>query len=835
MAIINLKNISFTDSDNIKLDKVNYNFDQLVSNGGGPQGPTGSHGVTGPQGVNGYQGPFGVRGDQGDQGPIGSAGTQVWIYQEGDTDTLDANTVFPKHDDPTDPTGDGTLNPPVVSVGFRSDSPMYGVTQEDTGQNVPYQFIINRNDNYALSNLALRTDGTDNLFLQSINWDDQNNTSIMKMSFSEVEDNRIEYWANKHTYIDNITGANLLEISSNGIVSNVGAEFNEELKINGDLIVSTGITPGDPGSPDVDKIAVSADAQGTIIFKYADELGGTAPIGTIISMLPSIYNDNTKFIQQETVNPNGLPIEIRVGSGIGDYEGWYVCNGQTWTDGVEEYEVPGLNSFSYSIEDDPSNDLNSQGSAVETNNNLEVIGGADISTAALFSSPNYTITSSVTDSDINLDPQGFQGATTVVKVKRLPQIIYLGVDNLYWQDAGSDQAPLVDNTYTFAITSDGQPGTILSQYTDTISVQSGTTSSELFQLPAPDGYRWTSEPTVSYFFDTSSGIPSIVSGPPPLINGTDDTLLDIYINQLADGSSQTFYYLYPASYIEIINIDNTYIINDYSEDWTSTPGSITINENPGDNVTVGTFDLEAPSFKYFDSSKEPLVQTASRVSLGTMGLSTFRNGDIGISSYEYQDAAGIPTTTKPVKLQLNITDNDFADTSAVSGGTTEDTTIKINGIAFFDRAPYIEYSTSWTGGNNTWNATNFGEYSTSANRNWNIKNNTEDQVVIRLKVSKYNTNGDTTAEITINTAQVGSTNTILMASTGIANTIGLTTTSATAYSGTTYTIPAGATINIEWTNLQKPSSGGWFASIEYYSGSTPTTAGTGIQLQARPV
>ena len=77
---------------------------------------------------------------------------------------------------------------------------------------VPYQFIINRNDNYALSNLALRTDGTDNLFLQSISWDGQSDTptTIMKMSFSEVGDNnnnnnRIEYWANKHTYIDNIT------------------------------------------------------------------------------------------------------------------------------------------------------------------------------------------------------------------------------------------------------------------------------------------------------------------------------------------------------------------------------------------------------------------------------------------------------------------------------------------------------------------------------------------------------------------------------------------------------------------------------------------------------
>lgn len=34
---INLKQISLSDTNNIKLDKVNYNFDQLVANGG-PQG-----------------------------------------------------------------------------------------------------------------------------------------------------------------------------------------------------------------------------------------------------------------------------------------------------------------------------------------------------------------------------------------------------------------------------------------------------------------------------------------------------------------------------------------------------------------------------------------------------------------------------------------------------------------------------------------------------------------------------------------------------------------------------------------------------------------------------
>lgn len=790
MAIINLKNISFTDPDNIKLDKVNYNFDQLVSNGGGPQGPTGSHGVTGPQGVNGYQGPFGVRGDQGDQGPIGSVGTQVWIYQEGDTDSLDANTVFPKHDDPTDPTGDGTLNPPVVSVGFRSDSPMYGVTQEDTGQNVPYQFIINRNDNYALSNLALRTDGTDNLFLQSINWDDQNNTSIMKMSFSEVEDNRIEYWANKHTYIDNITGANLLEISSNGIVSNVGAEFNEELKINGDLIVSTGITPGDPGSPDVDKIAVSADTQGTIVFKYADELGGTAPIGTIISMLPSIYNDNTKFIQQETVNPNGLPIEIRVGSGIGDYEGWYVCNGQTWTDGVEEYEVPGLNSFSYSIEDDPSDESTSQGSAIETNNNLEVIGGADISTAALFSSPNYTITSSVIDSDINLDPQGFQGATTIVKVKRLPQIIYLGVDNLYWQDAGSDQAPLVNNTYTFAITSDGQPGTILSQYTDMISVQSGTTSNELFQLPAPDGYRWTSAPTASYFYDTFAGLPNIVSGPPPLINGTDDTLLDIYINQLANGSAQTFYYQYPTSYIEIINIDHTYIYNTKSGVSYNTPNQI-VNAQPGTTIVLDdSVVLTANSNKYFNDSIVPSIPNAY---LGS--LSIIRTSDLTINSYSFTDSTGI-NPTQPNTLTLTIQDSDFGDTSSTPEGTTLDTTINF-GVVLYDKYPRVDYSYA------VWYDGNISQYvagnDTSYPRIWTLTNNTEDTIYVKIKTSS--SSGSVSSTFT----QTGQSN-------GIS---GFVNTSGTTLSGSYITIAPGNTFNGLWSNLMYPSQYGWSIQLAY--------------------
>ena len=41
---INLKQILQSDTQQEKLDKVNYNFDQLVANGGGPMGATGSIG-----------------------------------------------------------------------------------------------------------------------------------------------------------------------------------------------------------------------------------------------------------------------------------------------------------------------------------------------------------------------------------------------------------------------------------------------------------------------------------------------------------------------------------------------------------------------------------------------------------------------------------------------------------------------------------------------------------------------------------------------------------------------------------------------------------------------
>ena len=62
-----------SDSDAIKFEKINYNFDQIVANGGGPTGQKGNQGAQGTKGNTGFKG---QKGEQGIQGPQGEQGIQ---------------------------------------------------------------------------------------------------------------------------------------------------------------------------------------------------------------------------------------------------------------------------------------------------------------------------------------------------------------------------------------------------------------------------------------------------------------------------------------------------------------------------------------------------------------------------------------------------------------------------------------------------------------------------------------------------------------------------------------------------------------------------------------
>jgi hypothetical protein len=71
MPQINILNILQGDNQSTVVDKLNYNFDQILSAGGGPQGAQGLIGPTGPIG------PQGIQGVQGVQGPSGTK----WFVQ----------------------------------------------------------------------------------------------------------------------------------------------------------------------------------------------------------------------------------------------------------------------------------------------------------------------------------------------------------------------------------------------------------------------------------------------------------------------------------------------------------------------------------------------------------------------------------------------------------------------------------------------------------------------------------------------------------------------------------------------------------------------------------
>jgi len=65
---ITLKNITAADTISSMVDKINFNFDQLLLNGGGIEGPRGIEGYPGMQGVQGEKGNTGLRGEKGERG-----------------------------------------------------------------------------------------------------------------------------------------------------------------------------------------------------------------------------------------------------------------------------------------------------------------------------------------------------------------------------------------------------------------------------------------------------------------------------------------------------------------------------------------------------------------------------------------------------------------------------------------------------------------------------------------------------------------------------------------------------------------------------------------------
>lgn len=418
---LNLKPVLDAQTDNEKLDVVNYNFDQIVNNGGGPmgyQGATGSQGLTGLSGAQGSQGSIGPTGVQGFQG---AASLDLWKVN---TSTLN-DTLVPKHGSPS--------NPPSVMFGVDKLDPLYNSIFNEAA------VLLNRKSTAYGYNLELTDDSVSasdgNRIIYSLS--DVGSLSTFQMGFANTTSGNPTLWK---LYADDFNFAdgtnNFASIGSGGFNVFVPSLFRNAATFNNTVRINS-------GNPGANKILTASDSQGTVAWKNVSEIGGVVPVGTIVPMLTEIFNDNTLFYKDAISNTlsTGQKLRIRHGAGQGSYSGWYLCNGKTWIDGVgSSKQVPNLCSFDYEIADNAGDTAaGGQFGAQGITPNLAIIGGTNISiTADYGGSASYSITDTIQADTavINTNASG----TPEYDLTKLVYIIYLGEPGLYWQDGGTNSS-----------------------------------------------------------------------------------------------------------------------------------------------------------------------------------------------------------------------------------------------------------------------------------------------------------------------------------------------------------------------------------------------------------
>lgn len=117
---ITLKNITAADTISSMVDKINFNFDQLLLNGGGIEGPRGIEGYPGMQGAQGIKGNTGAQGDPGERG------VHFHVLPLGNS-TLDPSIEYARiHGlDQYDPYGDEYMEGDMI-IAYRSESNIDG-------------------------------------------------------------------------------------------------------------------------------------------------------------------------------------------------------------------------------------------------------------------------------------------------------------------------------------------------------------------------------------------------------------------------------------------------------------------------------------------------------------------------------------------------------------------------------------------------------------------------------------------------------------------------------------------------------------------------------------
>jgi len=450
MSLINLKEILSTDTDSAKLDKINYNFDQMANRPStiGPIGGSGASGLDGPVGPQGVQGP---QGDIGGTGEAGIAGGSEWTANEfisGDNSTFKIAPSFVYENLPS-----------TIVLGHPDvNSDAFDLINDDA------QLKIYKNSSYDADIRFTSVASTDYFDIE------YNESGLMSLGFNSGNSSSEISLESTTLNFKDLSENTMLGITSTGITANVDMLFNNSnVNISGSLTLNY-------GTPAVDEIACSSDASGNIVWKDLSELINTIPIGTIVPILSDILMNGSNFTLNHTytIDPTSASIMYTGRGMVGSaYEGWYICNGKTWTDGGSiSYDTPDLNSYAYDINVNAG--MGGPGESVASDNpgqfNVNTENNADTIMSGRRIKSESSLDGSVYDIDLSYVNSSYVNTTlyagTLVSLENhskfnitsVPHIVYLGTNNLTWSDSGMVQIKLIESQCTVSYDMDDSHG-----------------------------------------------------------------------------------------------------------------------------------------------------------------------------------------------------------------------------------------------------------------------------------------------------------------------------------------------------------------------------------------
>ena len=434
-----------------KVDKINHNFDKLRL--GGPTGPIGPQGEDGPTGEMGPQGPQGFQGPYGPQGHKGIDGTYPWKKEQG----VLRDTLFPYplsdqiefaampiafgvnhleefYNIDLYPNGIGDLSSSDLAAFpglIHYEGSVLTLQDRDTtrpltlrGNNTVLPFKL------YLTNASIGSFGTTNFNIDL--------STARKVTYSPFQE------GNLLSITDSDLGNEIMEVS----VESKFSDNTKEVKVTDSFKYTNGA-----GS---NKVVIS-DSSNNMVWEDQGVVFGALPFGSIIPIPDEMLNDNLFELDPGySVSSTGL-LRFSYGRGRvgGQFEGWYLCNGKTWSFDAIEHSVPNLSNYAYDISGGSSSGQDDAFMPSQSPRYIVVSGIQSHTEAQIDSNGNgdeYNVNSITDSNDFTINVGAADPESNNFIIKNQPYIINLIQNNLYWQtEAGSvaQQTPIalsVDGT-----------------------------------------------------------------------------------------------------------------------------------------------------------------------------------------------------------------------------------------------------------------------------------------------------------------------------------------------------------------------------------------------------